>query len=196
MTAMIPEKVRQVLDRHGLTPLEFEAGSTPTSEAAAARIGVQVGQIAKSILLCGKDKRFRLAVMPGDRKISSAKFKRITGLKHRMADAEETLERTGFRVGGVCPFGLQGIDIYIDEGLKEYDLVYPAAGNDASGVPIRFDQLVEITKGQVCSIAQDAVRCEDSSPPAQKSQTPHFKFQTITNTHTTKPSNRKTRTAD
>lgn len=116
-----------------------------------------MGQIAKSILLCGKDKRFRLAVMPGDRKISSAKFKRITGLKHRMADAEETLERTGFRVGGVCPFGLQGIDIYIDEGLKEYDLVYPAAGNDASGVPIRFDQLVEITKGQVCSIAQDAV---------------------------------------
>ncbi|MCF8105363.1 MAG: YbaK/EbsC family protein [Desulfohalobiaceae bacterium] len=154
---MIPEKVRQVLDRHGLTPLEFEAGSTPTSEAAAARIGVRVGQIAKSILLCGKDKRFRLAVMPGDRKISSARFKRITGVKHRMAGGEETLEQTGFRVGGVCPFALEGIEIYIDRGLQKYDLIYPAAGNDASGVPIRFDQLVEITRGRVCDMGQDTL---------------------------------------
>ena len=152
---MIPEKVRQVLDRHGLTPLEFEAGSTPTSESAAARIGVRVGQIAKSILLCGKDKQFRLAVMPGDRKISSARFKKITGVKHRMASEEETLEQTGFRVGGVCPFGVEGLEVYIDQGLQEFDLIYPAAGNDASGVPIRFEQLVEITGGQVCNIAQD-----------------------------------------
>lgn len=153
---MIPERVIEVLDKHGLTALEFEPGSTPTSESAAARIGVQVGQIAKSILLCGKDKQFRLAIMPGDRKISSAKFKKISGVKHRMASEQETLEQTGFRVGGVCPFGLEGIiTIYLDAGLKEYDLIYPAAGTDASGVPIRFQQLVEITRGQVCSLAQD-----------------------------------------
>ena len=149
---MIPDKVQAVLDQAGLSALEFEAGSTPTSEMAAERIGVQVGQIAKSILLHGKDDLFRLAVMPGDARLSSSKFKKVTGFKHRMATREETLAQTGFHIGGVCPFGLDSIPIFLEQSLAMYELIYPAAGNDASGVPMHFDQLVSITSGTVCDI--------------------------------------------
>ncbi len=149
---MIPDRVLKVLDQAGLTVLEFEPGSTPTSDMAAARIGVEVGQIAKSILLHGKDDLFRLAVMPGDARLSSSKFKKVTGVKHRMATREETLAQTGFHIGGVCPFGLQSIPILIEQSLARFDLIYPAAGNDASGVPMHFDQLVTITSGTVCDI--------------------------------------------
>ncbi|WP_027371495.1 YbaK/EbsC family protein [Desulfovermiculus halophilus] len=152
---MIPSAVQEILDHNGLKALEFDPGSTPTSQMAADRIGVQVAQIAKSILLAGKDGCFRMAVLPGDRKLASGKFKTITGVKHRMATPEETLEQTGFRIGGVCPFGVNGLQIFIDQRLGNYQLIYPAAGTDASGVPMHLDDLARITRGQVCDIAQD-----------------------------------------
>ncbi len=142
---MIPEKVREVLERYSLPVLEFEAGSTPTAEMAAERIGVRVGQIAKSILLRGKDGRFFLVVCAGDRKIVSGKMKRLTGVKCSMATSEETLAVTGYPPGGVSPFGLEGVEIFLDESLKEWETVYPAAGNDATGVPVSPAFLQEIT---------------------------------------------------
>ena len=54
----IPPKVQTFLKDHDLSALEFEPGSTPTAETAAQRIGVPVGQIAKSILFKGKDEKF------------------------------------------------------------------------------------------------------------------------------------------
>ncbi|MFP4490800.1 MAG: YbaK/EbsC family protein [Spirochaetaceae bacterium] len=150
---MIPEKVASVLEKHGLEALEFEEGSTPTAETAAARIGVAVGQIAKSILMRGKDGTYRLFVLAGDKRISSKKVKQLTGIKHSMSSAEETFEATGFYPGGVCPFGIEGLDIYIDSSLKEFDTVYPAAGNNATGVPVTYEHLLSITSGIECSVS-------------------------------------------
>ncbi len=145
----IPPKVRVFLENHGLEALEFEPGSTPTAEAAAQRIGVPVGQIAKSILFKGKDEEYRLVVAAGDKKINSGALKRATGAKHRMASSEETQEATGFLPGGVCPFGLgeTSVAILLDVSLDEYDIVYPAAGTDATGVPLSPDYLQQITGG-------------------------------------------------
>jgi len=149
---MIPDKVRRILDRHGITALEFEPGSTPTAEKAAAQIGVEVAQIAKTILLRGKDGVYHMVVLRGDKRVSNTKLKRLTGVKHSMASAEEALDQTGFPPGGVCPFGIEGVPIYLDEGLRGYDTIYPAAGTDATGVPMTFEQLAQITGGTVCDI--------------------------------------------
>jgi len=145
----IPAKVQLFLKNHDLSALEFEPGSTPTAVAAAQRIGVPVGQIAKSILFKGKDDTYRLVVAAGDKKINSGALKRATGAKHRMASAEETEEATGFRPGGVCPFGLQDrpVAILLDVSLDEYNTVYPAAGTDATGVPLSPAYLQQITGG-------------------------------------------------
>jgi prolyl-tRNA editing enzyme YbaK/EbsC (Cys-tRNA(Pro) deacylase) len=152
---MIREQVQKVLDRHGLQALTFEPGSTPTSEMAAARIGVEVGQIAKSILMAGKDGKFRLVVLRGDKKVNSTKLKNITGCKHRLATAEETLEVTGFPVGAVCPFYTPGLEVYLDKGLSRYQTIYPAAGTDASGVPVSLERLATITGGIVCELTRE-----------------------------------------
>ncbi|MES9902876.1 MAG: YbaK/EbsC family protein [Sedimenticola sp.] len=149
---MIPGKVQQILDDHGLTALEFEPGSTPTSLLAAERIGVAVGQIAKSMLLKGKNGIFYLAICPGDRRICSKKAKQETGTKIRMARVDETERVTGFKPGGVCPFGVEGAELLIDRGLSEYEVIYPAAGNDASGVPVTFERLCDITGARVVDV--------------------------------------------
>lgn len=153
---MIPEKVRRVLDAHGLRALEFEAGSTPTVEAAAARIGVERGRIAKSMLFRGASGRFALIVCAGDRRIVAGAVKRLTGEKMSMADAEETERATGYKPGGVCPFGLEGVDVYVDESLAAWPEVYPAAGNDATGVPVTYGRLLDITGGKPCAVTAEA----------------------------------------
>ncbi len=147
---MIPDKVRAVLDAHGLTVAEFAEGSTATSVLAAQQLGVTVGQIAKSLLFTGKNGRHFMVVAPGDKRLSSAKLKAATGVKSRMATAEETLAATGFGPGGVCPFGIDSsIPILIEKSLSGYTTIYPAAGTNSSGVPMTFDQLVAITGGTV-----------------------------------------------
>lgn len=149
---MIPKNVKLVLDQHGLEALEFEAGSTPTSELAAAKIGCEVGQIAKSMLLKGKDGQFRLIVCAGDKRVDNKKLKAALGVKARFATAEETEVETGFKPGGVCPFAIDRLPILIDESLSQFEIIYPAAGNDASGVPVSFDTLKELVGAEICDV--------------------------------------------
>ena len=149
---MIPKNVKLVLDQHGLEALEFEAGSTPTSELAAAKIGCEVGQIAKSMLLKGKDGQFRLIVCAGDKRVDNKKLKAALGVKARFATAEETEVETGFTPGGVCPFAIDRLPILIDESLSRFEIIYPAAGNDASGVPVSFATLKELVGAEICDV--------------------------------------------
>lgn len=152
---MIPAKVAEVLARHGLAALEFEPGSTPTAESAARRIGVEVGQIAKSLLFRDRGGAHHLVVCAGDVRISSSKLKKLLGSSAQMAGGEEALRVTGFAPGGVCPFGVEGVPIYVDESLKRFATVYPAAGSDASGVPTTYAQLLAITGGTACDVGRE-----------------------------------------
>jgi prolyl-tRNA editing enzyme YbaK/EbsC (Cys-tRNA(Pro) deacylase) len=155
---MIPEKVRAVLERHNLRAIEFEAGSTPTAVLAARKLGVAVGNIAKSLLFVAKDGRRFMLVCPGDRRVSNAKLKGALGAKTRMANAEETRAATGFLPGGVCPFGLDAamdVEILLDRRLRDFPTIYPAAGTDSSGVPMSFEQLQRITGGRLCDCTED-----------------------------------------
>ena len=149
---MIPTTVKTILDANNLAALEFEHGSTPTSVLAAQKIGCKVGQIAKSILMKTKTNNFYLIVCAGDLRIENKKLKNLIGLKTRMATAEETEQQTGFKPGAVCPFGLIGIEIYLDQSLKQYDTIYPAAGTDSSGVPVTYGKLLSIVDGTECDV--------------------------------------------
>jgi prolyl-tRNA editing enzyme YbaK/EbsC (Cys-tRNA(Pro) deacylase) len=72
-----------------------------------------------------------------------------------MTSGEETYALTGFRPGGVCPFGVEGFPVYVDDSLKVWDRVFPAAGNDATGVPMTYPQLLEISGGLYCDVMAD-----------------------------------------
>jgi len=147
----IPESVRLVLDAAGLVPFEHEPGSTATAQDAASRLGCEVGRIAKSMLLTDKKGAYVMVVLAGDRRLSNAGLKTLTGSKLSFCDPDETERVTGFRPGGVCPFGVN-VPVFVDESLRLWDVVYPAAGTDSSGVPVPFDKLVEVCGGRVCNV--------------------------------------------
>jgi prolyl-tRNA editing enzyme YbaK/EbsC (Cys-tRNA(Pro) deacylase) len=152
---MISAKVLRVLEAHGLVALEFEPGSTPTAELAARRIGVETARIAKSLLFKDKSGSFHLVVCPGDKRLSSSALKRVIGARVSMTDPEETERVTGYRPGGVCPFALEGVEILLDRELALYPTIYPAAGTDATGVPLTFSLLAEITGGRVVDLSSE-----------------------------------------
>ena len=152
--AMIPADVNNFLDKNGLCAIEFEEGSTPTAATAAAKLKVETGQIAKSILLKGKKSGFCLVVCAGDKRIDSRKAKNLIGSKTRMATVDELQDVLGFKPGEVCPFRDAEIPYFIDESLSEYETIYPAAGTDSSGVPIKYEKLIEITGAGVCDVTE------------------------------------------
>lgn len=68
---------------------------------------------------------------------------------------EELREMLNFKPGEVCPFRDSEIPYFIDVSLSEYDIVYPAAGTDASGVPVDYKKLLEITGTEECDITME-----------------------------------------
>ena len=149
---MIPADIKQLLDLNGLTAIEFEEGSTPTAVTAAGKLGVDTGAIAKSILLKGKNGDFYLIVCAGDKRVSTAKLKTLTGTKTRMATKEELLHILDFKPGEVCPFRAGASAVFVDKSLAVYDLVYPAAGTDSSGVPVSYEKLIMVSGAGECDV--------------------------------------------
>ena len=135
-----------------LDVIEFPEGATKTCELAAQALGVEPAQIAKTLLFIGK-KTNVLVVTCGDEKVDGKKLKARFGDKFRFAKPDEVEEITGFPPGGVCPFALKTqVPIVIDKSLERFPVVYAAAGNSGSAVPITANQLLEITKGEYLSV--------------------------------------------
>lgn len=156
------QRVRRFLEALAptLEPLVFDQ-KMETSEAAAERLGVQVGQVAKSILFKSND-TYGLFVTAGDVRVDRKVVKRLLGgKKPRIARPEEVVEVTGFQVGAVCPFALAtDIPVYVDASLQRFDNVYTAAGVPESLLPIRFDRLVQITGGTVVEAGSRSERAD------------------------------------
>ena len=137
------ELVRAHLEKYGLGDRirEFDVSSA-TVELAAAALGTDGARIAKTISIYGKEDGCVLVVCAGDRKIDNGKFKARFGFKPRMLSFEDALSMTGHAVGGVCPFALpEGVPVYLDESLRRFDTVYPAAGSASSAVKLSPDEL-------------------------------------------------------
>lgn len=132
---------------------EFEE-STHTVELAARAVGVEAGQIAKSVLFAVNGSMV-MVVTSGDVKVSQGKLKKHLGVsgKVRLPDAEIIEEITGFPPGGVCPFALrQPVPVLIDVSMKRFPVVYIAAGTPHSAVPVTVEQLLAITGGELCDL--------------------------------------------
>lgn len=136
------EKARAHLKALGLADriMEFEQSSA-TVELAALAVGCEPARIAKTLSF-HIDDRVALILFAGDVRIDNRKFKDRFHTKAKMLSADEAEPLIGHGVGGVCPFGVnEGCDVYLDESLKRFDVVYPAAGTPASAVRLSPDEL-------------------------------------------------------
>ncbi|MGN6124469.1 MAG: YbaK/EbsC family protein [Sphingomonas oligoaromativorans] len=137
-----------------------QGASTATVSEAAQALGVEPGQIAKTLSIRIGD-AVMLIVARGDARLDNRKTKDILGGRPRMLGTEDVEALTGHPVGGVCPFGLATpLPVYCDISLKDFGEVYPAAGSRTSSVrltPDRLAELVGATWVDVCSLPVEAV---------------------------------------
>ncbi|MBQ7713316.1 MAG: YbaK/EbsC family protein [Oscillospiraceae bacterium] len=136
------EKVRAYLAPLGVAERvrEFDVSSA-TVELAAAALGVDGARIAKSMGFKVGDGAI-LVVTAGDQKVNSGKYKARFGVKAKMLTFDEAHTLVGHDPGGVCPFALPaGVAVYLDESLRRFPTVFPAAGSANSAIELTCEEL-------------------------------------------------------
>ena len=153
--ASAPSAVRiQAVLGPRFTVLEFDA-STRTSAEAAAAIGCEVAEIAKSLVFKGaRTGRPVLVVASGTNRVDEKKVAALIGEKIGRADAEFVREATGFAIGGVPPVGHATPPLtLIDEGLFRFEAIWAAAGTPNAVFKLTPAELQELTGGEVAAVA-------------------------------------------
>jgi prolyl-tRNA editing enzyme YbaK/EbsC (Cys-tRNA(Pro) deacylase) len=146
---MAIEKAKEHLKKYGLGDrvIELEESSA-TVQLAAQALGCKPGEIAKTLsFLVGEEAVLILA--EGTARIDNHKFKETFHAKAKMIAPDQVEGYVGHAPGGVCPFGvLPSVKVYMDESLRRYSIVYPAAGNDHSAVKLTIPEL-ELASGSL-----------------------------------------------
>lgn len=140
------ERARTHLAQFGLADKirEFDVSSA-TVELAAAAVGVEPARIAKTLsFMVGETPT--LVLFAGDARVNNQAFKATFHTKAKMLSADQASELVGHAVGGVCPFGVNpGVEVFLDESLRRFDTVWPAAGSSNSAVELSCEELERVS---------------------------------------------------
>ena len=130
-----------------IEPRAFPEG-TKTAQDAADAIGVELGQIVKSLIF-GVDGELVLAYVSGANRLDERLLAAAAGGSAcERVDADAVRGATGFPIGGVPPFGhTTKLRIFIDPDLLQFDEVWAAAGTWHDVFGIEPHKLVEASGG-------------------------------------------------
>jgi prolyl-tRNA editing enzyme YbaK/EbsC (Cys-tRNA(Pro) deacylase) len=153
------------LGAHGYDQVRVLDDSARTAKGAAEALGVEVGQIASSLVFVtvtpatdpehGRHERTGhgeplLVLTSGAHRVDTRKVADLLGLVGLdRATPELVKASTGFSIGGVAPVGHPTpLRTVVDVALSRFDVVWAAAGHPHTVFPTTYDELVRITGGQ------------------------------------------------
>jgi prolyl-tRNA editing enzyme YbaK/EbsC (Cys-tRNA(Pro) deacylase) len=146
------KRVQQALISIGASgQIKVLADSARSAAEAAAALGIEVGQIASSIIFKLPDQSPLLVITSGRHRVDTELVARQLGEdKLDRVDADYVKEKSGFSIGGVSPLGWISKPeiILIDEALNDYDVVWAAAGHPHAVYPTTYDELIQCTGAQ------------------------------------------------
>jgi len=153
----LPEGVQRVTlalqqSGHGNMPVML-SDAARTAQEAADGLGVQLGQIAKSVIFRRKqDDVAVLVVTSGDRRVDEKKVSALVGKVGR-ADAEFVKTKTGFSIGGVSPVAhLQPSVTLLDQDLWRFEDIWAAAGHPNGVFCLKPEDLKHLTGAPVADV--------------------------------------------
>ena len=136
------EKVKAYFAAFGMENriLEFPVSSA-TVELAAQALNCEGCRIVKTLSFSVNGKAI-LICAAGDAKVDNAKYKARFGVKAKMLSHEDAATLIGHAVGGVCPFAVnKGVEVYLDESIKRFETVFPAAGSGNSAIELSIPEM-------------------------------------------------------
>lgn len=145
------KRVIAALAEHGLTgEVKVLSDSARTAQEAATALGIEVGQIASSLIFKLPDDSPLLIITSGRHRVDTDLVAMNLGIeKLGRVDADYVKEKSGFSIGGVAPIGwVSPATILVDQVLNEYEIVWAAAGHPHAVYPTTFAELVACTGAQ------------------------------------------------
>lgn len=143
------KRVKQALTDFGLsTEITVLMETARSAAEAASALGIEVGQIASSIIFKINDEKPLLVITSGRHRVNTELVASQLGIeKLERVDADFVKEKSGFSIGGVAPLGwiTSPVKVVIDKVLSEYEVVWAAAGHPHAVFPTSFNELRSIT---------------------------------------------------
>jgi prolyl-tRNA editing enzyme YbaK/EbsC (Cys-tRNA(Pro) deacylase) len=148
--AAVKRVAQAIIDLNMSGEIKVLTDSARSAAEAAAALGIEVGQIASSILFKLPDESPLLVITSGCHRVDTQLVALQLGVVELgRVDADYVKERSGFSIGGVAPIGwINPATIIIDEALNDYEIVWAAAGHPHTVFPTSFSELVECTGAQ------------------------------------------------
>lgn len=147
--------VQQRLETEGSTArvLLLDDG-VHTAIAAAEALGVQVGQIANSLIF-EVDGEPLLVLTSGAHRVDTAKVAEALRVgKLKRATPDFVRQHTGQPIGGVAPIGHpKPVRTLLDRDLAQFDVIWAAGGVPQAVFPISYPELLRITAAEEVDVA-------------------------------------------
>ncbi len=149
----------RLLDSAGIkySLAEYEVDKNDLSATTLAKkIGQDVEQIFKTLVLRGDKTDIFVAVVPGNAEVDLKKAAKISGNKNcAMVQQKELLGLTGYIRGGCSPLGMKKpYPIYIHETCDFFDSIFVSAGQRGLQLHLNPQDLIDFTRAKVCDIAE------------------------------------------
>jgi len=145
------KRVIAALEKQGVAgQVHALSDSARTAQEAATSLGIEVGQIASSLIFKLPDESPLLIITSGRHRVDTELVAKNLGYESLgRVDANYVKERSGFSIGGVAPIGwISPATILIDEALNDYDVVWAAAGHPHAVYPTTYSELLRVTGAQ------------------------------------------------
>jgi prolyl-tRNA editing enzyme YbaK/EbsC (Cys-tRNA(Pro) deacylase) len=127
--------------------------SARTAKEAASALGIEVGQIASSLIFVADGEPVLVVASGGHRVDTDMLSSVLGGATITKANADDVRAATGFAIGGVAPVGHpEPVRTVIDIALSQYDVVWAAGGHPHYVFPTSYDELLRITGGEAAEI--------------------------------------------
>ena len=153
------KRVQQALISIGAKgQIKVLADSARSAAEAAAALGIEVGQIASSIIFKLPDQSPLLVITSGRHRVDTELVARQLGEdKLDRVDADYVKEKSGFSIGGVAPIGWinQPKLIIIDQALNDYEIVWAAAGHPHAVYPTTYNELITCTSARPLIVSKN-----------------------------------------
>ncbi len=137
--------------------VEYEVDENDLSASTLAKkIGEDIEQIFKTLVLRGDKTGIFVCVIPGNAEVDLKKAAKISGNKNcAMVQQKELLLLTGYIRGGCSPLGMKKpYPTYIHETCQLFDPIFVSAGQRGLQFKINPDDLIKVTGSVVCDLVE------------------------------------------
>lgn len=141
------------LDQAGIAYRLVHHGRVASAEEAAERRGIELGALAKTLVIRLGDGEYTLVLVPGDRALDYPKLRQHLGVRRlTMPSPAEAQEATGYTRGTITPLGAGDWPVVIDTQLMAHPEISLGSGVGDWAIHMSPDDLVKVTRGVVANV--------------------------------------------